>query len=83
MRESNVAASQVSRQASAGGKTVYGRIRRTVLAFHREEQGVKSVEALLLIFVAAIILIGMLRLFFPELLSQVKHKLQELFSSRV
>jgi Flp pilus assembly pilin Flp len=68
-------------EAEAGG--VFRRVRRPLLAFHREERGLNTVEALLLIGVAAIILIGLLRVFFPELFNQVKEKIRELFSTTV
>jgi len=52
-------------------------------SFNRDERGLSSVEALLLIAAAAIILIGLLRVFFPELFNQVRQKIQELFSTTV
>lgn len=67
----------------AGFDSNLRRARRTLSAFHREEQGLNTVEALLLIAVAAIILIGLLRVFFPELFNQVKEKIRELFSTTV
>lgn len=59
------------------------RIKQRILTFHRDERGLSTVEALLLIAVAAIILIGLLRVFFPELFDQVRGKIQELFSTSV
>jgi Flp pilus assembly pilin Flp len=52
-------------------------------AFHRDERGLKVVEMLLLLFVAAIILIGFLKIFFPEVLQRVKGKVMELLDMEV
>ena len=44
------------------------RLRSMAISFNRDEDGLKVVEMLLIIFVAAIILIGFLKVFFPEVL---------------
>jgi Flp pilus assembly pilin Flp len=57
--------------------------RQAAAAFHRDERGLSTVEILLIIFVAAIILIGFLKIFFPEVLQRVKGKVMELLDMEV
>jgi hypothetical protein len=59
------------------------RLRRGAVSFNRDERGLKVVEMLLLIFVAAIILIGFLKVFFPEVLEKVKARVMELLGMEV
>lgn len=59
------------------------RLRNVAVSFNRDERGLKVVEMLLLIFVAAIILIGFLKIFFPEVLEKVKGKVMELLGMEV
>lgn len=55
-----------------------GRYGKVMMAFHRDQDGLKSVEMLLIIFIAAIILIAFIKVFFPEVLTKVKGKVMEL-----
>lgn len=69
-----------------GARTTGGRrgvLQNAAAAFHRDENGLKVVEMLLIIFVAAIILIGFLKIFFPEVLQRVKGKVMELLGMEV
>jgi hypothetical protein len=59
------------------------RLRGVAGSFNRDERGLKVVEMLLLIFVAAIILIGFLKIFFPEVMDKVKTKVMELLGMEV
>jgi Flp pilus assembly pilin Flp len=83
MRETIPREERAGVEAGAGPRSVLRRAGRRLSAFHREERGLNTVESLLLIAVAAIILIGLLRVFFPELFNQVRQKIQELFNTRV
>ena len=60
-----------------------GGLGRAAASFHRDEQGLSTVEILLIIFVAALILIGFLKIFFPEVLQRVKGKVMELLDMEV
>ena len=66
------------RSGSSSIKRPLEKVRRTIILFHQDEQGLKSVEMLLLIFIAAIILIAFLKIFFPEVSQRVKGKVMEL-----
>ena len=61
----------------------FGRLRAVARSFDKDERGLSTVEILLIIFVAAIILIGFLKIFFPEVLSKVKEKVMELLGMEV
>jgi folate-dependent phosphoribosylglycinamide formyltransferase PurN len=76
------------RKDIAGGPAESGRprlagLRDLAKSFDRDERGLKVVEMLLLLFVAAIILIGFLKIFFPEVLQKVKDKVMELLGMEV
>lgn len=66
------------RSSSSSIKHPLEKVRRAIILFHQDEQGLKSVEMLLLIFIAAIILIAFLKIFFPEVVQRVKGKVMEL-----
>lgn len=46
--------------------------------FHEGEEGLTTVETLLLIFVAIVILLAVVKFIFPSVWDQVKAKIQEL-----
>ena len=64
-------------------KSIVMRVKHGVKSFHQDEGGLKVVEMLLIIFVVAIILIGFLKVFFPDVLSKVKEKMMELLGMSV
>ena len=51
-------------------------------SFNRREDGLEAVEAIIIIFVAVIILIALLNYFFPEVFEQLKSRINELLSPR-
>lgn len=59
------------------------KLKSAARSFHQDEKGLKVVEMLLIIFVAGIILIGFLKIFFPDVLKKVKDKVMELLGMEV
>jgi len=60
------------------------RLRRELSAFHEEEHGASgSIDNVMLIFVAALILIGLITLVNGNVWSQVTGKISELFGSSI
>lgn len=67
-----------NRRSLASVKNYSNKLKAIATSFDRDQTGLKAVEMLLIIFVAAIILIAFLKLFFPEVLQKVKAKVMEL-----
>jgi Flp pilus assembly pilin Flp len=73
--------SNTERESEMEAKTTgndLGRLKAVAASFHRDENGLKVVEMLLIIFVAALILIGFMKVFFPHVMDQVKAKVDKL-----
>ena len=57
------------------------RLKRYLRDFNRDEDGLNSVEVIILLFVAAVILIGFFTLIWPNIKDAVIRKLTELFNT--
>lgn len=66
------------KNSAATVKNHFNNLKDIAKSFNRDETGLKVVEMLLIIFVAAIILIGFLKVFFPNVLQKVSDKVNEL-----
>ncbi|MCI0665911.1 MAG: hypothetical protein L0220_33065 [Acidobacteria bacterium] len=60
------------------------RLRRGLNAFHKEERGASgSIDNVMIVFVAALILVGLITLINDNVWTAVTDKIQELFSSTI
>jgi hypothetical protein len=56
-------------------------LRRSLLSFHREEKG-DAVQAILIIFVAVIVLIALVNFFFPTVWTDLKSRIENLIEAQ-
>jgi hypothetical protein len=60
------------------------RLRRELRAFHQEERGASgSIDNVMIVFVAALILVGLIALINDNVWTSVTDKIQELFNSTI
>jgi hypothetical protein len=60
------------------------RLRRELSAFHKEERGASgSIDNVMIVFVAALILVGLIALVNENVWTSVTEKIQELFGSTI
>jgi Flp pilus assembly pilin Flp len=58
-----------------------GQIKQALIDFDKEEDGMNTVEVIILLFVAAVILIAFFTLIWPKIREAVIAKLEELFGT--
>jgi hypothetical protein len=63
----------------AGLTRLVHRVRIAIQKFNQEEQGMNTVEAIILLFVAAVVLVVFFLLIWPLIRDKVMEKLNELF----
>ena len=64
------------------GASLWARARATVVSARDDEEGANTVEVILAIFVGVIILLALVRFFFPSIWNQLKQRMNDLIQPR-